>query len=74
MLRESSVSVGHDMFGSREMPRIAEKPGFQTGVMVEVRKDNESVPVSKQKLCVAAGSGGHNRSKRPKSLKILRAI
>jgi len=31
--------------------------------MGESRKDNESVPVSKQKLCVAAGSDGHNRSK-----------
>jgi hypothetical protein len=56
------------------MPSIAEKPGFQTGAMVGLRKDNESVPVPKQKLCVAAGSGGHNRSKRPKSLEILRAI
>jgi hypothetical protein len=28
----------------------------------------------KQKLCIAAGSGGRNRSKRPKSLEILRAI
>jgi hypothetical protein len=56
------------------MPRVAEKPGFQTGAMVEVRKDNESVPVSKQKLCVAGSSGGHNRSKRPKTLEILRAI
>jgi hypothetical protein len=42
--------------------------------MVEVREDNESVPVSKQKFCVAAGSGGHNRSQRPKILDILRVI
>jgi|GEM_PF-6147156 len=56
------------------MPRIAEKPGFQAGAMAEVCKDKESVRVSKQNLCIAAGSGGHNRSERPKSLEILRAI
>jgi hypothetical protein len=27
------------------MPRIAEKPGFQMEAVLEVRKDNESVPV-----------------------------
>ena len=55
------------------MPGIAEKPGFKTGAMIELRKDNESVPVSRQKVCLAAGSGDHNRSKRPKNIEILRA-
>ena len=52
------------------MPRIVEKPGLQTGAMVEVRKENESVPVSNKKLCVAAGSGAHSLRKGLKTLKV----
>jgi hypothetical protein len=54
------------------MLRVAEKPSFQTGAMVEVRKDNKSVPVSKQNSFVGAGFGRHNRRERPKTLAILR--
>jgi hypothetical protein len=56
------------------MPRIAEKLSFQMGAMVEVRKDNESVPVSKHKLCAAAGSSSDTRSKRPETIEIFEAI
>jgi len=56
------------------MPKIAEKPRFQTGAMVEVRKDNESVPVYKGKLRCFEGCGGKSYTKRPKTLAILRGI
>jgi hypothetical protein len=56
------------------MLRLAEKPGFQTGAMVEVRKDNESVLVSKQNFFVGAGFRGPNRMKRPKIRAIFKVV